>query len=257
MHVFEVVFECYQDTTISAVEQAVNPLLEQWRYNGQVIGREFPIVLREGDFAVRLICPNMDSLHPKYHSEPVKTAMSHLADAGILSPKVRHLGQDINSEVVAEPDPTWQILYTTYVHSCSPLRSGDSFLPIPLTRISPTGEWDHTPLVRWQTQWQACDEIQMGGDCSAPLETLALAEISDPKSRLFSLGRDFCRQIEQSSGIPTYYYQYRVAQLNEDENHRTCPICHQAWRLAEPVFDIFAFKCDHCRLVSNLAWDCQ
>lgn len=255
MHVFEVVFECFEDTTIAAVDVAINRLLELWRYNGQVIGREFPLVLGEGVFSVRLMCPEMESLHPKNHSLPVKKALSRLSEAGLLSPKVRHLGRDINSEVVAEESPSWQILYTTYVHSCSPLRSGDSFLPIPLTRISATGEADHTPLLRWQAQWQACDEIQMGGGCSA--ESAALAEIADPDSKLFAQGRQFCAQIEASSGIPTYYYQYRIATEGDDEQDRHCPCCQRPWRLDEAIHDIFAFKCDHCRLVSNLAWDQQ
>ena len=38
-----------------------NAVIDQWRYNGQIIGREIPLYLMEEDseqgFAMRLFCP--------------------------------------------------------------------------------------------------------------------------------------------------------------------------------------------------------
>jgi predicted nucleic acid-binding Zn ribbon protein len=39
------------------------------------------------------------------------------------------------------------------------------------------------------------------------------------------------------------------------EQRRRCPLCGGAWRLEKPLHRLFDFKCDMCRLVSNLAWD--
>lgn len=255
MYVVELEFECFDNTTISAVDKAINGLMEALRFNGQILGREFPVVMGEGVFYVRLVCPEQDSLHPDNHSDFVNYCLNKLSEASLLTPKVRLLGRDINSEQVAEEQtPDWQVLYTTYVHTCSPLRSGESLLPIPLYRNPATLNGDHKSVIKWQTEWQACDEIQMGGACKA--EHAALREITDVSSDLFRRGWDLRGRIEYLTGIPTYYYQYRVGGISlADEKQRKCPKCGGEWRLDKPLHDIFYFKCDNCRIVSNISWD--
>lgn len=255
MYVVELEFECFDNTTVSAVDKAINSLMEALRFNGQILGREFPVVMGEGVFYVRLVCPEQESLHPDNHSDFVNYCLNKLSDASLLAPKVRLLGRDINSEQVAEEEtPGWQVLYTTYVHTCSPLRSGESLLPIPLYRNPPTLNGDHKSVIKWQTEWQACDEIQMGGACKA--EHAALRELTDVGSDLFRRGWDLRGRIEYLTGIPTYYYQYRVGGVSlADEKQRKCPKCGGEWLLDEPLHDIFYFKCDSCRIVSNISWD--
>ncbi len=102
MYVVELQFECFDNTTISAVDKAINGLMYALRYNGQVLGREFPIILGEGEFYVRAVCPEKESLHPNHHSDFVQVCINRLADASLLAPKVRLLGRDINSEEAAE-----------------------------------------------------------------------------------------------------------------------------------------------------------
>ncbi|MCL9782792.1 Zn-ribbon-containing protein [Vibrio sp. S4M6] len=255
MYVVEIEFDCFDNTTVSAVESAINSLMEALRYNGQVLGREFPIVMGEGVFTVRAVCPEDDSLHPNYHSDFVKKCIENLSHACLLAPKVRLLGRDLNSEQAAsEGDPNWQILYTTYVHTCSPLRSGETLLPIPLYRNPATLNGDHKALIKWQTEWQACDEIQMAGGCRA--EHAVLHEICDVDSVLFKRGMGLRGRIEYLTKIPTYYYQYRVGGTSfADEQARRCPSCGGEWLQASPILDIFHFKCDECRIVSNMSWD--
>ncbi|EOD81087.1 Nucleic-acid-binding protein [Grimontia indica] len=257
MYVVELTFECFDDTTISAVDRAVNGLMDALRYNGQVLGREFPMVLGDGQFHVRAVCPEKDSLNPKNNSPQVKQKLNQLADASLLSPKVKVLGRDINSEESApEIERSWQVMYTTYVHTCSPLRCGETLLPIPLYHIPATFNGDHKAEVKWQTEWQACDEIQMAGAFKA--EHAALAEIQDVESLLFRKGWDIRGRIEYLTKVPTYYYQYRVGGKDaESELTRKCPKCGGDWLLESPLHDVFHFKCDDCRLVSNLSWDFQ
>lgn len=161
-------------------------------------------------------------MHPKYHSDFVNVCIERLAEACLLAPKARLLGRDLNSEQAAEETtPEWQVLYTTYVHTCSPLRSGESLLPIPLYRNGPTLNGDHKAVIKWQTEWQACDEIQMAGACRA--EHAALHEICDADSVLFKRGWDLRGRIEYVTEIPTYYYQYRVGGKSlADEKQRKC-----------------------------------
>ncbi|MBM7038143.1 Zn-ribbon-containing protein [Vibrio ulleungensis] len=259
MFLVDIEFECFDNTTITAVEKAINGLYEALRFNGQILGREFPIAMGEGVFLTRVVCPEQESLHPRNHSDYVRFAVDKLSEAKLLAPKVRLVGQDLNSQAsdpsVCEGErPSWQLLYTTYVHTCSPLRSGDTLLPIPLYRNPPTLNGDHKAVIKWQTEWQACDEIQMAGGCKA--EHAALREITDIGSDLFRRGWDLRGRIEYITKVPTYYYQYRVGGKSlAEEKARRCPKCDGEWLLEEPAHDIFHFKCDACRIVSNISWD--
>lgn len=80
------------------------------------------------------------------------------------------------------------------------------------------------------------------------------AQISDETSVLATIGRDLCQQIEQRTHIPTFYYLYRLGR-DEGEYQRKCPCCGGEWKLTEPLHDIFHFRCDPCRLISNLSWE--
>ncbi|MGL5359937.1 MAG: DUF2310 family Zn-ribbon-containing protein, partial [Shewanella sp.] len=174
-----------------------------------------------------------------------------------LAPREKFIGQDINSEVSNTETPSWQLLYTSYVHMCSPLRSGDNLLPIPLYQIPATFNGDHKRIIRWQSEWQACDELQMAAATQA--EFAALEELSSPNSDLFRRGWDLRGRIEYLTKIPTYYYLYRVGgQDLASELVRACPRCgSRSWKLAEPLLDMFHFRCEPCRIVSNLSWDHQ
>ncbi|MDO6765038.1 Zn-ribbon-containing protein [Agarivorans sp. 1_MG-2023] len=254
MYLTTIEFECYADTTISQAEKAINQVLDCWRYNGQIIGREFPVVIKDATFSTRVVCPEENSLLESHQSAQVKRAKQALSDVGLLSPKIKSLGRDINSD---DSDlcesPSWQVLYTNYLQSCSPLRCGDHFTPIPLYHLPAVANGDHKQLVKWQEDWSACDQLQMNGSI---LEHGALVEMSSTKSRLFKRGSDLCKRLEYLTKTPTYLYLYRVGgESLSAEKARACPSCGGQWRLEEVEHDIFDFKCDSCRLVSNISWD--
>ncbi len=133
MFVVDLTFDCYQDTTLDNAEAAINRVVNALRFNGQIIGEEFPTVLKDGFFITRVMCPEEDSLHPLNHSPFVKHSIGLLQEAGLLAPKVKVIGQDIHSNGADMcHEPSCFILYTTYVHTCSPLYCGDDFQPVPL-----------------------------------------------------------------------------------------------------------------------------
>ncbi|MCL1143397.1 Zn-ribbon-containing protein [Shewanella gaetbuli] len=257
MFVIELRFEPFADTTISAAEKAINAHLEALRANGQILGREFAVAFNDGEFRVRLMVPEKTSLANRYNSAWVKATLQGLTDAKLLAPRDKFIGQDINSEVSNTDDPSWQVLYTSYVHMCSPLRNGDNLLPIPLYQIPATFNGDHKRVIKWQSEWQACDELQMAAATKA--EFAALEEISSVHSDMFRRGWDLRGRIEYLTKIPTYYYLYRVGgESLQAEKSRVCPKCGSAdWALETPLLDMFHFRCEPCRIVSNLSWDHQ
>ncbi|WP_108650422.1 Zn-ribbon-containing protein [Dongshaea marina] len=255
MYTAELTFECYQDTTITAVERAISQYLEALRYNGQILGREFPTSMQEGVFVARVVCPEGDSVSERNHSLQVKKLKALLHSAGVLEPKVRVTGQDLFSDHTDNcQERSWQILFTTFLSTCSPLRCGEDFAPIPLYWLpEPVANGDHKAVLKWQQEWCAADELQMGGSV---LEHETLDELGTTQSRLFRRGYDLAKRIAYISKTPTYYYLYRIGGASkEQELARLCPRCGGEWRLEQPIHDIFDFKCDKCLLVSNLSWD--
>ncbi|MFT5235820.1 MAG: putative nucleic acid-binding Zn ribbon protein [Shewanella sp.] len=255
MHVVELRFECFDDTTITAAEKAINGLLEAYRANGQILGREFAVAFNDGDFRVRLLMPEKSSLAKRFNSPWVNSALNDLTHAKLLAPRDKYIGQDINSESSSSEKPSWQLIYTSYVHMCSPVRNGDTLQPIPLYQLPATFNGDHKRVIRWQTEWQACDELQMAAGTKA--EFAALEELTSTDSDIFRRGWDIRGRIEFQTKIPTYYYLYRVGgESLASEKLRPCPRCgNKEWLLNEPLLDMFHFRCNECRIVSNISWD--
>jgi predicted nucleic acid-binding Zn ribbon protein len=283
MYILELSFECYRDTSLGEAEQAIVNYLDMLRYQGQILGREFPTSMQDGHFVSRVVCPEQDSLHPDNQSEQVALAEQGLHQAGLLAPKLHLQGMDLLSDSTdpcgqghllaskthqqgmdllsdstdpcghGDERPSWMLLYTSFLHSCSPLRCGDHFAPIPLYRLPAIANGDHKQIIKWQEDWEACDQLQMNGSIA---EHAALHEIGEVGSRLQRRGSDLAKRLEGSSGIPTYYYLYRVGGLSKAaEQARPCPGCGGDWALEAPLHEIFDFRCDACRLVSNLSWD--
>lgn len=258
MYILELTFECYRDTSLGEAEGAIVNYLDMLRYQGQILGREFPTSIHDGHFISRVVCPEQDSLHPDNQSELVALAEQRLHQAGLLAPKLQLQGMDLLSDSTdpcpqGEARPGWLLLYTSFLHSCSPVRCGDHFAPVPLYRLPALANGDHKQVIKWQEDWEACDQLQMNGSIA---EHAALHEIGETDSRLARRGRDLCQRLETLTGIPVYYYLYRVGGLSgAEERARPCPGCGADWALQAPLHEIFDFKCDPCRLVSNLSWD--
>lgn len=238
--------------------QLINHIVEQWRYNGQIIGREIGVTYHQGgqaaEFQLRVALPEQDSLAAEWQNDWVKQALAYAEQYGIVWQSVEILGRDYNAEQTSlSSHPAFQLLYTTHLDSCSPVYSGEDFFPQPLYQLGIPPELSES-IIKWQEDWQACDQLQMNGQI---LEAVALAEISEPHSQLSKRGRALCAQLEQHTRVPTYYYLYRLGQDVEREHSRRCPSCDSEWRLSEPLHGIFHFKCDCCRLMSNLSWEVQ
>ncbi|MBC8135173.1 MAG: DUF2310 family Zn-ribbon-containing protein [Fibrella sp.] len=84
-------------------------------------------------------------------------------------------------------------------------------------------------------------------------ERFGLGEMSSPDSSLTKRGRELCEQITHRTNTPTYYLFRHHGRSQKRERERRCPICNGDWLLPEPLFERFDFRCDDCRLLSNIA----
>lgn len=157
-------------------------------------------------------------------------------------------------------DTTWTnapflFLFTHFLDHESPLCRGDTGKPIPLYRLPIRHEFD-PGISFWQSSYRDHDSLWMS---SGTLEILAYKQLALPDSKLSGYGRDICEYVEETTGVPTYYYLHRYYGRREGEDNRKCPGCGRSWRTEYPLNDNgsawhhFGFRCEKCRLVSHIA----
>lgn len=256
MYLAELRFKVIADTDFDQAEAAIRRYMEALIFNGQTLGREFPTAWQQDCFVSRIVLPATEALQQQYHSQRGLAALQQLATAGLGYPQLNVLGMDLMSN---HTDPCasapYYILYSRFNDTCSPLRCGEHFAPVPLYLL-PAAAGDHEALIRWQLQYQALDEIQM--QQSRVLRRSAERSLQQLHSQLNRQGRQLANTLARLSQKPVYYTLYSGSSNNcALEADKACPGCGGAWRLAQPLHQLFDFKCDRCHLLSNIAWDCQ
>ncbi len=223
------------------------------RQNGQILGKEFPIVQSGQVLKSFALIPEADALGRSHDNKWAKRARADLVKKGLTHLRVKVFGDDPTSRSPDACDaPDDYILYTDYLTLESPLRCGRCFDPVPLYHVPPTYDDSEFYNVKtWESDYQACDTLQM--NCHTG-ERFGIKEMSEADSSLSRRGRGLCAAIEQGTGKPVYYYLFRYVRrtTREKEEARRCPVCGGAWFLDEP-WHIFDFKCEACRLVSTIS----
>lgn len=253
MYTAEVRFQTSEET--EADQMLLDELTSAWRSHGQVAGREFAFAFSDNVYRTFLMLPQPDALAPHHDSQYVSFAKAQLLKAGFQSPDVRIVGEDpFSLDACACSGRDSFILYTSYTNLESCLRCGDCFGPVPLYVIpfQATCEGElHDWIMSWQSDYQSCDHLQM--NCSTG-EKFGLREISNHNSSLSKRGAAICDGITSATGTPTYYYLHRYrGRSRTSEEKRKCPSCSGEWKLEQQSHDKFGFKCDRCRLLSNIA----
>jgi len=234
------------------VSHHLNDLLAALRMNGQIAGREWGLAKSNNSYITTILVPAEDAFHPAFDNHYVRQAKDALGRIGLSEPILHCLGTDIDGlPVCACTPPPSYILYTNYLTLESPIRCGGCFNPIPLYHLPKLHDDSYYPLIRWQSDHQACDLLFMN---STVLERATHHEMSNLHSRLGQDGRASSQKIAQLSGVPTYYYLNKHhGKSRRLEELRMCPSCGNPW-LLESAWHLFDFRCEQCYLVSNIAW---
>lgn len=130
--------------------------------------------------------------------------------------------------------------------------AGSGTVPLYLIPFTETKQGElHDRVIWWASDYQACDRLQMNSRTGV---RFGLDQISKLDSSLSVRGREICGFISEAMGIPVYYYLFRFhCRSMAKERERKCPGCGGHWLLEEQIHDFFDFKCDSCRILSNVA----
>ena len=68
--------------------------------------------------------------------------------------------------------------------------------------------------------------------------------------------QELAKQLEAKVGVPVYYYLMKHYGVSDKrDRQRRCPSCRGRWLLPESLHRFLDFRCERCRLVSNVAFD--
>jgi predicted nucleic acid-binding Zn ribbon protein len=255
MFVVEGIFNPAVSLEPEQVQEVIDLLLGALRMNGQILGREYPIVSVGEGYQTFLFVPEENSLNKYIANTYVLKWLNKMDELGIEY-TWRMLGPESCSDHICKCEkPKSYILYTTYVSLESPIRCGECFGSIPLYRLPATRDDEYVDIITWQSDYKACDTLQM--NCSTG-ERFGLSQLSKHDSSLTKRGREICNRITIATGIPTYYYLLKSNGKGlKTEQARKCPSCNGEWLLQPPLHGLFNFQCATCRLLSNIAWSVQ
>ena len=184
----------------------------------------------------------------------VEQGISALAEAQLKQPSIRFLGKIPETAHDCRcARPRSYMLFTTFLDKEPPLRCMHCNGTVPLYRLPHPKMGEHSGLLSWKSNYQACDSLQM--NCTVG-ERFGTRQLSDPMSSLSRSGVAVCKEIMELTSRPVYYYLYRYSTRSSSADlRRTCPRCGGPWLLKTPLHHRFDFKCDKCHLLSNIAWN--
>lgn len=234
--------------------ECAHSLMCSLRRNGQIIDGEYTLSkVPEGVKAfVRVPC--IDSLDEKYNNKYVNFDYDKLRDFENFAIEKILIGEEVEaSRTCTCKSHTSFILFTHFLDTTTPLCCGDCLGPVPLYKILPLdGKSNYHGFLHWQSNYKACDTLQMGCTVGERFGSQQMFKLDSPLNKQ---GLDICNEITNLTGIPTYYYLHKATSgiSMKKEKERKCPNCGGEWLLEEPYLGRFDFKCDQCKLLSNIA----
>ena len=211
---------------------------EEWQYE--------PI---ENGVSVNLYCPEQDSFHSTNSTIYANRWKAQLEDEFMCTFNFNYVGVDPSAGNILIPEsPRFLILK---MGRYSPLIDGDSCEPIPLYKIPDTHHngKGYNNINFWENNYKRVRELWFNG---AVGESWCQAQLQEHDSELSEQGIDCAKKIEEVTKLPTYYFLFNYREETEETGRqRKCPGCGGDWMLEEKIVDdLYAFKCDACRLVA-------
>lgn len=200
IHIFKISF-----TGKHIEEDIIFHLLSAWRNNGQILNEHF--VIYKTDTGARFIIaetPEYHSLNKKWNNYYVIKWMNQL-EISCTAIKFNYIGstkeKDWNKEI-----STCKSLILFFNQNCltSPLKCGTSFASIPLYYLpKTTDDFNYKNIIEWVDYMRA---IHVLWNSDLGNSKYLTNEMENLDSNLNQKGVHITRQIEQLTGIPTYYY---------------------------------------------------
>nr|WP_315402725.1 DUF2310 family Zn-ribbon-containing protein [uncultured Sphingobacterium sp.] len=229
-----------------------NLLLSYYRGNGQTQGNIESQYIKRNKIVSLPYTLEKKSLSKKYNNKYVQDQIDKIEKLSGSRISIKNLGK--TSSEYKKPciccKSEFYILITNYISIHSPLTCGTCNKSVPLYKLPKFYDFGYMPILSWETNYQACDSLQMNCEVG---ERWSLNQMQETKSPLSKQGLDICKQIEEQTTIPTFYHLYNYRKNSGDDKNRLCPNCKKKWTLKTQLHNLYDFKCDNCRIISTIS----
>lgn len=229
-----------------------NLLLSYYRGNGQTQGKIESQYIDKNKIVCFPFTLEKNSLDIKNNNIYVKKQIEKIENLSNSKIKFKIIGKT-NSEYKKPCNckkSDFYVLITNYLSINSPLTCGTCDKTIPLYKLPKFYDFGYMPILSWVTNYQSCDSLQMNCEVG---ERWALNQMQETKSQLSKQGLEICKQIEELTKIPTFYYLHNYRKHKGDENKRLCPNCEKKWYLKTQIHNFYDFKCENCKIISTIS----
>jgi len=225
-------------------------------YKEGQIYREYEVVKTDEGYEAYFTMPEKDSLDGKYSNKYAHESLQKLKELFTVG-ELTIIGENLGSlEVCQCENPPWYKLYTVSFIESSPVICGECNKGIPLYKLpkipihgvisSDKTEDEYHQILSWQTNYKCIDRLWFLSN----FDRYTYRQMNNPQSLLSQQGLRIRNELEKVCGKPVYYFLFQWN--NSFKSRKTCPICGENWTLPEKIADV-SFKCDKCKLVSNIA----
>ncbi|MFN8672703.1 MAG: DUF2310 family Zn-ribbon-containing protein [Candidatus Sericytochromatia bacterium] len=239
-----------KDLEEKIIEKLKDFLIDQLFKTKQILYRDLPIIKEYNEFKAIVECAEFDSLESKNRKYYVNQYWEELEDLSENKIEIKYLGKEYLEYTKCCGIQSFLILYSDSLYSS--IRCGDCFEPIPFYFIPPTYEYskEYFDIFSWEKNYDSCYNLWFSGEIG---EQYHLKQLSNFDSNLTKQGLKVCRNIEKVTNKPVYYFlmSYKKISFKKDKK-RTCPSCNKEWILNNTLHKKFDFKCDSCKLISEL-----
>ncbi len=252
MYIQEISIDIKTTEDKNKIIDAVQLLLEFYRGNGQTQGRIESQYIKETTVFCLPFTLEKDSLHKKNNNKYVENQIHKIEKLAGSAISIKTMGTSYVDHIhpCSCKKSDFYILITHYTSINSPITCGTCRKHIPLYRLPQYYDFGYMPILSWETNYQSCDSLQMNCEVG---ERWALNQMQEIKSQLSRQGMNICSKIEELTHIPTYYYLHNYKKHKKGDENRVCPSCQKKWKLKTPLYDIYDFKCEHCRILSTVS----
>ena len=233
-------------------EEAITELF--WDYlaslynNGQILG-DYLFIKDNGNYFAIVTIPDDDALNDTHNNVYGSKYLDDIKNYFAITKEI--IGENMNTDESCDcvEKPEWYMLYTDRGDEESPVVCGRCGKSVPLYRLpyirveGTNGHFadEHFRVLSWQKEYKAVDKLWMA--CLA--DRFTFRQMNNVDSTLSKAGRYICKEFEDLTGIPFYYYVYHYK-----KTPATCPSCGGDWKLTDEE-NFIDFKCDKCRLVAD------
>ncbi len=214
--------------------------------NGNLCGSEWVVLELEDRVQVRAQAPADDALEPANWSVYAHKASEKLNGWSHKPLELRIVPEAVPDEMCCDcANSSSFILSSTYLSYELPVDCLDCGRPIPLYRLPYLDDYEeHWTLRQWHKNYQTLDQLYMNSWWG---ERMAYVLLSNPRASFIKDAREVAAKLEAATHKPVYVFLLNVYEQRVD----ACPRCNRPWLWPDSTKELYAFKCDHCRLISQ------